>query len=208
MPAFTIVDGQVVPIDADGNPILSVQDGTYYRLAVEASIKPGSTIGTIPAASPVESAFFERLRDTGGSANMAIDGSTPVVFQVTADPDYDIELTELRLVLVSGTLNWGAFGKSGILPNGVLVEARLDDSGTTVELTNIVRNEDFLHFQNPQTHLQLVGDAINASFGLSGQTIVHGSSDFVRITIRDDLTGSYDIDYFEATLYGATVEPE
>lgn len=209
MAAFTIVDGQVVPIDADGNPILSVQDGDYYRLAVEASIKPGSSIGISPAVSVTATAFSEYLEESGGSPDLNVDGSvTPVVFDVTADPVYDIVLREMRIVMTSGSITWGAFGKGGgALTNGVLFEARLDEAASPVTLTNLTVNEEFLLLQFPDTELGGLRHVVLASYGFAEEKIVAGSSDFVRVTVRDELDSAVrDISFFRAKLYGSLME--
>ena len=187
--AFTIVEGQVVLIDQDGNPILSVLDGSNLRLAVEAAIKPGSSIGITPAATPVTTAFNPYLRETGGSEEMAVDGDpTPVVFEVTADPDDDLVLQELRFVMIADAVEWLHFGKGGgDLTNGILIEAQLDGAVASTELFNIRDNEDFFRMQSPVKDSSSGDAIIGASLGFAGEILGAGSTDFVRVTIRDDI---------------------
>lgn len=204
MPGFSVVAGDVLLVDQDGNPILSVADTGDYRLAVEASIKPGSAIGVIPGANPVTRGYAPLLKTGGGSEDMVVDGSTtPVVFSVGADPDDDLVLQELRLIMVADSIEWLNFGKgAGVLSNGLLIEAQLDGAASPTELFNLTRNEGFFRMQSPVKD-STSGDAIvGASLGFAGEMITHGSGDFVRITVRDDLTSALrKIYYFTATLY-------
>jgi hypothetical protein len=189
--------------DEAGNPIATLNDGGDYRLKVD-------VIGTVSTGAPaVLNQVVTGFLENGGSEDMVVDGSvTPQVFQFDAESGVgaaDIFVTELRLVFVTSSLSWGHFGKSpgGILSSGVLVEAVID-SGTTVSLTNLVRNEDFMRLDSPLTELNAGSDLISASFRFNGtEKLVKDTGDMVKVTIRDNLTAANKaINYFTATFYG------
>jgi hypothetical protein len=194
----------VILFDDAGNAVEVVLVDGVYRLRAE-------VVGTVSIGAPaVANLVISGFLENGGSEDMVVDGDpTPVVFQFDAESGAgaeDIFLTELRLVFVMSALSWGNFGKSpgGILSNGVLVEATIDDGAHVIALTNLTRNEDFMRLDEPYTELNAGSDLISAAFKFSGnEKLVKDSGDMVKVTIRDDLTAApKGIDYFTATLYG------
>jgi hypothetical protein len=153
------------------------------RLQVSAIVvPPGSEIGDL----------YREYLENGGSNNMVVDGSgAPVVFQITADPAYDIHIVTMRLVMSAGALDWGTddFGAAAGLANGVLIEAFI--GGTAVTLGNLQINEDILQLPVADSILGQGGtnDVIAVTIGSEAQAVLGaGSADVIRATVRDDLT--------------------
>ena len=221
-PVSVFLDGAVYRIRSEGlivgktkgtgaNKEVSVIDDpdtvATKRLQVEMAVKPGSVIGVTAAAPAAVNSIVTFLRN-GGSENMLVNGSvTPVSFTFGADATFDIIPTEIRLVLTAATLNWGNFGKGGsILTNGVVIDAEVDD-GVPITLYTLTRNEGFMRMQEANTEFNGASDLILGSIHFSGvERLVAGSTDFVRVTINDDLTAVLrSLNYFTATFYG-TIE--
>lgn len=152
-----------------------------------------------------------------GDFNMVKDGSiTPVLFKVLADPDFDIVLSELRMVFCANALDFGGsdFGKGGgVLPNGMLINGVLND-GHSVALLNVKQNQHMLEFAtvtglNTLTEFAGTSDVIISSFQFGGRAkLAAGSADELSVTIRDSLLGgTRDIRYLQATAYGFFRDP-
>jgi hypothetical protein len=181
-----------------------------YRLQVEADIKRGASVnlGSYIPSNP-GLLFLSFLMDSYGSENMLIDGSTtPVEFKITADPSRDIILSELRIVYTNDDMVFDGdhFGPKPALTNGVLIDIQVND-GETADLINIKINEDFLRFITSAGINILLNntgpkDVLIASFNLGGDMrLVANSSDFVRATVRDNVTDVKQ-KYLTSTIYG------
>jgi len=192
--------------DDAGNPVDVLDDGGTKRLAVDVA-----GIVSVGPSGDVALSFAQFLED-GADENMVVDGSVTIVeFVVNADPTDNIVITEIRLVFTAGAINWGHFGKGGgLLANGVHIDAEIND-GTHLDFVTMDRNEDFIRLPSSRggatfSEFNASGnDALGASVVMSGinERLIAGTTDFVRVQIRDDLTtAARDIDYFTATLYG------
>lgn len=144
-----------------------------------------------------------------GSANLIVNGSvTPVVFTFPADAYKDIQLSELRFAITTQdfTFDGKSFGSTTMLTNGVLVE--IVAGGVTYFVANIKQNEDWLFYNSPTgVTLNNTGpkDILAMGFFLGDNLVLKaGTSDCVRITIRDNLTGggANELNYFRAKAFG------
>jgi len=158
------------------------------------------------------------LTDDGlptGDPDMVVDGSvTPVPYWFPADATDTIRLSELRIVMVAGSFNWDAqFGKGGgLLTNGILFNA-IVNGGDTDDLITVYENTDLLRFSgsggtNVFAEFASTVDVVAISFIFGGKMLLEaGTSDEVRVTIRDSLLGgARDIRQLRATLYGVVEE--
>jgi len=177
------------------------------RLLVEADIKPGATINVVPSAVTATQAVILDLEESGGSDEMVIDGDpTPVVFEVTADPDDDILLSELRMMFIADPINWGHFGKAGgALTVGVEISINVNEAVSPTVVSTIYLNDDFVALLRTWTEFGGNYNLLVSSIVFSGvERLVAGSSDYVRITINDDLTSVLrKIQSFRAKLHGS-----
>lgn len=182
------------------------------RILVEAAIAPGSSIATTTGASAGEGAVAERLLN-GSSYDMVVNGSgTPVTFQFDALPVDDVVLNSLRLVFSAGFFDFtgNAFGKGGgALSNGVTASIVSNNGAFSGQLAELMVNEDFLRLLDFSVSQAGSTDVMAASVPFTGNIrLVGGSSDYVRVTINDNLTpGSRGITHFTATVYGTEIMP-
>jgi hypothetical protein len=148
------------------------------------------------------------LKTSGGSANLAVNGSvTPVVFEYSPPSGFDVEIGMLSLLFEDSTAI--AFGNrfvlTGIstLANGLLLEVKAGDVITspwqTMRRTRdlIEISEDFdvvtgtINFLRAKIHLP-------KSLYLS-RAGTFTNPDYVRVTVRDDLSS---LDFAEAHFQG------
>jgi hypothetical protein len=195
--------------DSSGNAISSSLDGSTRRLAVAASLKPGTSIDIGgPSPSDLTTLVRARLEDSGSSTDLRVDGSsTPVAFTYNAHATKETFLYELRFVMAASTIkiDGNSFGPIPTLSNGLKFEVRSSD--TTTELMLATVTEEFLALSNPNIFLDRTGatDVLAFSYTFGGAAILHdGSGDFVKVTIQDDLT-STQFKFFEATLSAVEV---
>jgi len=195
--------------------VTTIQDpvnATHKRLQVEADIKPGATISVVPATPDPDLIVQQFLTDDGtpaGSHDMIVNGSvTPVVFSFPADPVNDILVSEIRFVFsVLGTISFdgSSFGKGSGLTNGILFDATINN-GSTTTLAEIFLNEGWLRLigGTPFVDRNAANQVLAAAFQFGGRTLLKGgTSDEVRVTIRDNLgLGALGVTYLTATFYG------
>jgi hypothetical protein len=186
-------------VDSSGNIVGVVLDGSIYRLQTDAKGRLQATLLT-PTGDPVSfPSVSESIKNefvmNGSSSDLLVDGSTtPVVFEYTADASHDIALQEIRFTLASNSITFGTdyFGaESGPLSNGLLVEV-LVASGT-VELYNLTQNESFVNFSSPGGFEWVVSskDMMTSDYVIGGGLNLRaGTTDKVRVTVRDDLSSA------------------
>lgn len=194
-----------VLFDSAGHPIGVLLDGSVYRLQVEASLKPGTTVSLGPTATNPQN-LVRGFCTNGGSSNLLVDGDpTPVVFTFNADSTDDIYLTEIRFVFsdLEIAMDGKSFGSENDLDNGVLLQVTSD--GNTSTLANIQINEDFGTFNSPGGITYDRGgpeDFLAAGIHLGGSVVLKaGTADNVKITIRDDINDTSH-KYFKCIVYG------
>ena len=202
--------------DEAGNKVGVLLDDTIYRLQVEADLAPGATvnIGAVAAENP--NLIFAGSVQNGGSPDLVVDGTTPVIFSVLADPTDDIIISELRFVVTVDSIDFdgGSFGDEGNpLANGILVKLTVND-GSTSTIATIKINEDFLKLASTTGLNVLLAqsglkDVMAASFIFGGRMLLKaGTGDKVEVVIQDDLTNApKKLKYFQAVLYGTKVTP-
>lgn len=212
--AESLIVGKTVGVGAN-KQVTVVDDATLSttkRLQVEADIAPGATIGIAAASLVAHAGGF--LTDSGGSEDLIVNGSgTPVEFTYEADPAEDIFLRELRVIMSCNGIGFDgdSFGKGHALTNGLLVEVTVND-GAFYDLINVKINEDMLRFATSQginlfSEFSAATDVLVASYQFSGrEKLVAGSSDELKITVRDNYTnvGLYGMMYLTATFSGYT----
>jgi len=224
---MTFVDNQPivqsVTRDKDGYEVTVLLDNDGYdspvanRLAVNVG-SPTMNIGDMPdvvikpqfPGNPTR--FSIDFVRNNGSPSLNVDGSdTPVVFSFDADAYQDTIVHELRVGVTTQDFVFDGtkFGLKDSLDNGVLIEVVL--SGQAYELANIKLNEDWLFFSNSSagvgTILNNTGpkDVMAVGFGFESVTLSAGSSDQIRVTIRDDLSGggATALNYFQIKVFGS-----
>jgi len=184
-----------------------VDVSSQKRLLVEADIKPGASISVTTQTASAES-ISVFLENATYQENMVVNGSsTPVSYRYNAVVGHNVILSSLRLVISANSFNFNgaSFGKGGgALTNGVNINIVTNDGTVNKTLSTLRLNEDFwrlLDFNVDRSGTSVM--AASAQFG-SGLKLIAGSSDYVEVIINDDITsGSRDIFYFTATLYGA-----
>lgn len=177
-----------------------VDDGTLKRLAVTAD---GDVVTTPGGVGDISILFFE----SGGSPDMIVDGSvTPVEFTIDCHASKTTFINEIRIF---GGCNGIKFGQhlckntAGGLTNGVLVEIRSDAENLTLPVlktTEDYKNKFSFGPAGPggnfRIDVQSGADQFISVFNFGTPAILRKCgetptpNDFLKITIRDDLTGS------------------
>ena len=151
--------------------------------------------------------FSDLLKTDAGASNMKVDGSAASkVFHYSSDSTVDISVRCVRFVFSASSFIWNGagFGKnSSGITNGILVQGIVND-GSSIDFMNIKMNEDFLRL--PDGIVDSAGAtvvlAVTLTFG-EGTILKANTSDKIKVTIQDDLTGSLlGVNYLSATLYG------
>ena len=146
------------------------------------------------------------LKGPGDITSMRVDGSTtPVHFDFNADPTDNIDLFEIRLTLTASdfTLGDSHFGATAKITNGLRIA--ITSGGDEVELSNLIVNEDWFLIPFAQMTIEIAGpkDYVQAAMNFGGVIRLEaGSSDKVRITVRDDLSASNRCYYLKAAALG------
>lgn len=173
---------------------VAVDEDGQNRLQVRSDF-PADTILQVtlaPITRDPSGLILQRLLNSG-SADMLIDGSnTPGHFIYSGSLSNEVALTELRFFMSADNINFvgGNFGPLlNPLTNGVRIEVFA--SGTLAAVAVVKVNEDLGLVGSPQTvFYQNTGpsDSLAVSIPLNGIVLEPGGSDFVRVTIQDDLT--------------------
>lgn len=179
------------------------------------------------AAASKEKPYRKFFKTGASSIHLGEDGSTtPVEYTISADGTDDIYLNALTMVIGENGGDLNGFGDLGALTNGIKVE--LQAEGVTYDLTdgeNIKTSFDAIKFGAAHTsdaggnNAYRLNDADASSevfmpvwnlvdlFGSKHSTRLRaGSTDFIKITVQDDLTGS-DLDFFNVFVSGYCREP-
>jgi hypothetical protein len=144
---------------------------------------------------------------SGGSANLAVDGSvTPVVFEYNPPGNYEIEISALSFLFEDTTaFSFGnRFVLTGIntLVNGLLLEVRAFDLVVTWQ--NMKRTRDLIEICSEfnivtgTTNFMRVKVHLPRRLRLSRQG-TFATQDYLRITVRDNLLA---LDFAEAHFQG------
>lgn len=169
----------------------------------------GDQVVTFPAAHPANQ-LRERLKNVSNE-NMKVDGSSSSVeFTYAPGSNEEKAVYEIQLLITTDTTNCdnSSFLGGSKLTNGCKLEVRSE--GTLYTLATFQQTEDL--FEVPglagsvvaEHDFQGLQDLIQISWPLPGILLQNSESDYVKMTIQDDLTTC--IDYlFRATVLGEAV---
>lgn len=200
-PAAVIVDPTTevtASVDAQ-HRLLVAASGEGQSAAIEVSLSggPPSDLSTI----------VRELLNIGGNPSLLVDGSsTEQHFDFDADPTDDIKLYEVRFILTGQdfTLDGDSFGASNALTNGVRVA--VTSGGVETEMAVVKANEDWFLVPFTDLRVDVAGpkDYMVMAQRYNGVvTLAGGSSDRVRVSVRDDLTpNAYQINRFQVAVLG------
>jgi hypothetical protein len=155
----------------------------------------------IPVSPDPTLSIVQRLVD-GTDPNMAVDGTTPKTYTISADPTKDLFLVDMQIMIVASTLTFGLSKFAGMdaLTNGVKVEVTVNN-GTLSELGLLKQNEDMMFFSTAGGWDLVIAnkDIIRSTYTFGGvMKLAAGTADKAEITIQDNL--SLGISYFQAQL--------
>lgn len=169
-------------------------------------------IFTLPeGVSGGEGYFVREAKESGGSAEMKVDGSTPVDFLIEAESisGFDLHVKETRFVGRSTSIRFGGFlGSSSDLVSGIACD--IDAEGDTlVEVPGTIKStDDFFNaaaFGNDPfvLNIQTGKDTFRASMFYDPPIILRrGTSDKIKITIQDDLTTGNKVSSLKYLVFG------
>jgi hypothetical protein len=136
------------------------------------------------------------LKEPGSSSNMAIDGTTPVVFDVESFPSVDSMVHSFSILVEVVTVQFGnKFVDStlGTLSNGVLLEGKFEDEPITFR--NMKRTRDIAELATgcPPTAISGTRSLFFVCYEFHDPIFMrkqgtYAAHDFLRATVRDDLT--------------------
>lgn len=187
-------------LGSDGTTIADVVTiDTKKRLLVDA------TIGGVDVTGVLD----EFALDGGGNKDLAIDGAgTPVEFTIDANAGGGADKIIKSLKLYGDDVNIKVgesnfLGNTNALTNGILIE--VTKNTVTNQFRNIMSTNDFLARMSSSPEKSRIigqsgGDFIEAVFDFADRNsqlrLVAGTTDQIKITIRDDLTGVSDLFFF------------
>ena len=165
-------------------------------LHVKASLDAGSVVTIVPLQ--VGERYFEFFKN-GGSDNLLVNGSvTPVVFTIPLDATKAINISEIRIFGGGNGIKYGKFlSQNSMLTNGVLVEFKAQNIPNA--LPALKATEDFKNiFTRPDANnfrvdIQSGEDQFISILRFDVPLILkptgtYSPDDFIKITIRDNLT--------------------
>ena len=179
---FVIIEGVVLIVGPNGNVADVVTAGGQNRLAVTSQ-------PALPSDTRVKYASPKFLNVA--SSDMTVDGSgTPVDFN-TAPSGSEIRFIEYVRINMrdDGNLRLDEFGSGPALANGLRV--RIQSGGTLINDFLVKTNEDLINASDDVTTLEQFTGAPLILFTIrfpKNISIFGGSSDFMRMTVQDDLT--------------------
>lgn len=153
---------------------------------------PVSAIPALPSDQPVRYTT-ETLETSGGSSDMTVDGSvTPVVFEKVFGSGEVAFMEKLVLeIRDSGGSALGDFGSGAALDPGILIEVQI--GGVIAIVVVIKTNADLISAADLIFEItQFQGSPLlvyNFLFLRSISINQNDNNDFVRVTIRDNLSG-------------------
>jgi hypothetical protein len=155
--------------------------------------------GSVTAVSGDISGRFIEFALDGASNDMTVDGSiTPVEFLIDADANNEKFVESLRFEIVGNGIQFtNFFSKNGPLTNGLMVTIRSNNSEFNID--ELKTTEDFasnfaLGPDNFDLFIQSGADVARATLTFQSpiqlfkQGTFIGNDDFIKITIRDDLS--------------------
>jgi len=176
----------------------------------------GETIFALPVR--------ERIADSAGSTDMAVDGSVnEVEFCVNAEVDFDVYIKSLSVEIGdSGSPTLNKFGSLTALTNGVEMVYKTTELGELILHEGIKSNKEFIRVgvdtfaigtgtdafladvsggSSTKSYLPVID--LQETYGLPfGLKLRKGSEDKLIFRVRDDLTG---LDIFDIISYGVKI---
>lgn len=198
----TIWKGTVPPSVVTGGYSQATNDAN--KTDFETSFKPYSN----RSIDDVPSLIVANSIKSGGSANLAVDGSaTPVVFEYNPSANYDIQVTALSFLFEDVTAF--AFGnnfiRSGLatLPNGLLLSCKAGDQ-VVDPWQNMKRTRDLVEIAQDFSIITGTVNFLRVRVHLPQslrlfRSGTFASPDYLRVTVRDNLTT---FDFAEAHFQG------
>lgn len=184
---FGIIEGTMKLKGQGGSKVTSTTDGAKERLDVAATL----------VAPGFEGVVLVLLTDPVSSGtDLAVDGSgTNVDFEYTGEADESVELTSLSLLFEDNGFKVGDnFMNESTLANGLFLEIKAQD--VVLPTITMQRTRDLVEFSRPAEPFVFVGaNALLRSLRVADTGIVlapkgtFGTDDYVRLTVRDNLTG-------------------
>lgn len=136
------------------------------------------------------------IKTSGGSANMAVDGSSAqVVFEYNPPGNYDIDIHQLSLLFeATSAFGFGnAFVRSALttLANGLLLECKAADLAFTWQ--NMKRTRDIIEISGDFNIVTGTTNFMRANIKLPknlrlARAGTYTQADYLRLTVRDNLT--------------------
>ena len=157
--------------------------------------------------------FRKYFRDSAGSKDMNIDGTTPVEFYVEADPKFDTWINSFNVRLGDAGANFNEFGALPALTNGVEIVWISQEIGEFVIHDGIIDNLEFFRLSGSDPRIIDVtgggADAIIVQTDFSeifappyGLRLRAGTTEKLMFRIRDDIST---VDYFDVIAYGINI---
>jgi len=150
------------------------------------------------SAKSVQDYFSEKGTEPGGSPDLTVDGSTtPVDFKVEASSTEDLIITEIRISLEDGGINFTKFMDIQPLANGVELEIKTKGAVASFSPVLQTTNDIVLLFNSGglDTFIHL-GKRLVGTFKPDNPFILKkGSSDYVCMRVQDDLRGLVAFEY-------------
>lgn len=140
--------------------------------------------------------FVYEFLKNGASADLNIDGSTPVNFTYTVPASKTLILARFNFALVDGSMTYGKFGGLTALTNGLKLEI-LDTDGSTQLLDftgglNIKTNEDFACLAGVDAIAEpAAGDdfmPIRFTVNKAGAPMLVHEGQVIRLVVQDNLS--------------------
>lgn len=166
----------------------------------------------------------EFFKDSAGSSDMQVDGSTTNVrYTIEADPLLDKYITTISFAIADASAVLNKFGNITALSNGCLFEWETQDDGSVTISDQLTSNFEFVRLCAGNPGFGDGAGAFRASnvistsegyvpvlkveevFGIKfGFKLRAGTTDKLVITVRDDTTG---VDQFDTLAYGFRLRP-
>lgn len=154
--------------------------------------------GSIQVTPNTVTDLFEEEALDGGSSDMAVDGTVPVEFFISAHATKQKVIQFMTFGALDSGIKYDKFlGRNQKITNGILVEFKSQDNNGS--FSSIKSTEDFEDVWARTTRdfritVQSSTDHVNATKDISQSVIIidpvgtYGTDDFIKITIRDDLS--------------------
>ena len=147
---------------------------------------------------PIGNLFFD-YAENGGSIELAVNGNTPVTFEVSPDATQDKVISSLVFSAFDGGIKIDKFlGNNNELTNGILVEVKSEDQIFQFRPIKSTQDFDSVFSFGSGRSFELIfasgNDSLVARFGsevpfILKPTGTYATDDYIRVIIRDNLNG-------------------